>query len=122
MIRIILKKTLNRLPLGITRFLYRLKLKLWAMLYLPRYLVVSDTSITIPAWHWEVAIPCRIDTTRICYTGWRRDRAHMYYEPEEVSLFKNLLIGKKIFFDVGANIGTYSYLAAEGGGTANREF
>ena len=39
----------------------------------------------------------------------------MFYEPGEVPYFKELLVGRKIFFDVGANIGYYSYLAAAGG-------
>ncbi len=105
----------NRLPSCVKRFYYRTKLHAWAILHLPRNLNVADTNYTIPAWCWQVAIPCRIDTTRICYEGMSRDQGRMFYEPIEFPKFKEILVGRKIFFDVGANIGYYSYLAVAGG-------
>jgi len=113
--KIFLRAAFNLLPSFVKRFYYRLKLKAWAILRLPRYLNVADTNLTIPAWCWQVAIPCRIDTTQVCYTGMRRDKARMFYEPIEFPFFKELLVGRQVFFDVGANIGFYSYLAAAGG-------
>lgn len=113
--KILLRAAFNRLPLPVKKFYYRLKLKAWAVFRLPQYLYVADTDFTIPARCWQVAIPCRIDTTKICYTGMRRDKARMFYEPIEFPFFKELLVGRQVFFDVGANIGFYSYLAAAAG-------
>ena len=111
MVKNILRSVFNRfLP-----FYYRLKLEMWAILRLPKYLHVADTDYTIPARCWQVAIPCRIDTTQICYQGMGRDKARMFYEPIEFPFFNELLVDRQVFFDVGANIGFYSYLAAAGG-------
>lgn len=38
-----------------------------------------------------------------------------FYEPNEYQHFIEIVRGKKVFFDVGANIGWYSYLAAHEG-------
>jgi len=105
----------NCLPSFVKKFYYRTKLRTWAILHLPKHLYVADTDFVIPAWCWQVAIPCRIDTTQILYEGMMRDKGRIWYEPTEFPYFKELLIGRKIFFDVGANIGYYSYLAAAAG-------
>lgn len=103
------------LPPSVKKYFYRAILKIWAILHLPKYLFVADTNILLPAWYWQVAIPARIDTTQISYTGMKRNRGKYFYEPIEAPHFKDLLKGRKIFFDVGANIGYYSYLAAASG-------
>jgi FkbM family methyltransferase len=103
------------LPGEVKKYYYRAKLTLWAWFYLPKILYVADSEVAIPARCWQVAIPCRIDTTQILYEGRKRDRGRMFYEPVEAPYFKELLIGRKTFFDVGANIGYYSYLAAAAG-------
>ncbi|ALA59895.1 hypothetical protein NITMOv2_3503 [Nitrospira moscoviensis] len=92
-----------------------MKLTLWAFLYLPKMLYVGNTQIALPARCWQVAIPCRTDTTLIQYEGRNRNVGRMFYEPGEVPYFMKLAAGKKVFFDVGANIGFYSYLASAAG-------
>ena len=87
---------------------YRLKLRLWAVTHLPRFLFIADTNYSIPAWNWQTAIPSRTATTKI------KERS-MFYEPVELPKFKELIKGRKIFFDVGTNIGYYSYFAAANG-------
>lgn len=115
MIKVFLRSVIKSLPSSVQRLYYRIKLQLWAVFHLPQYLYVADTDIIIPARCWQVAIPCRIETTQICYTGLKRDIARMFYEPMEYGRFNELLAGRQVFFDVGANIGFYSYLAAAGG-------
>lgn len=90
------------------KFYYRTKLKLWAIFHLPRFIYIADTNFKIPAWNWQVAIPCRTETTKVA-------NGRMDYEPKEKPYFENILKGKKVFFDIGANIGYYSFLAAAGG-------
>jgi len=114
-LKIFLRSAFSRLPPFVQKFFYRLKLETWAVFHLPQYLYIADTDFIIPARCWQVAIPCRIDTTQICYTGMSRDKARMFYEPTEFVFFKELLVGRQVFFDVGANIGFYSYLAAASG-------
>lgn len=94
---------------------YRSKLNIWSRFHLPQEVFVADTNYKIPAQCWQVAIPCRTDTTQVLYTGKSRKIGRMLYEPEEFPEFKKLVKGKKTFFDVGANIGYYSFLAADGG-------
>lgn len=87
---------------------YRLKLTLWAIMHAPRKLYIAGTHYFVPAWHWQVAIPLRTETTQL-----RGNR--IFYEPAEAPHFRELLKGRTVFYDVGANIGYYSYLAAENG-------
>lgn len=87
---------------------YRSKLTLWAVTHVPHTLFIADTQYSVPAWHWQVAIPLRTETTQL-------KEMRMFYEPEDIPHFKNLMKGRKTFFDVGANIGYYSYLAAANG-------
>lgn len=106
---------LCRLLQLVKKYYYRTKLTLWAHVYLPKTLYVADSDVAISARCWEVAIPCRIDTTEVRYQGRGRDTGRLYYEPGEVPYFRELLKGRNTFFDVGANIGFYSYLAAAAG-------
>lgn len=87
---------------------YRSKLTLWAVTHVPHTLFIADTQYSVPAWHWQVAIPLRTTTTQ-------RKANRMFYEPEDIPRFKDLVKGKTVFFDIGANIGHYSYLAAANG-------
>lgn len=87
---------------------YRSKLFLWAITHVPRTIFIADTKYSIPAWRWKVAIPLRTDSTQL-----REGR--MFYEPEDLPRFKELINTKKVFFDIGANIGYYSYIAAANG-------
>ena len=87
---------------------YRLKLILWAIVHVPRTIFIADTKYSVPAWHWQVAIPLRTDSTQL-------KNGKMFYEPVELPHFKDLSKGKSVFFDVGANIGYYSYIAAANG-------
>lgn len=97
------------------RAYYRGKLTLWAIFNLPRYLHIANTNYKIPAHNWMVAIPTRTDTTEVKYFGMHRDFARYFYEPIEFQHFIEIVREKKVFFDVGANIGWYSYLAADAG-------
>jgi len=95
------------------RLYYRLKLSLWAFFNLPKFVFIADSSIEIPARNWMFAIPARIDSTRFLE---RDDKGiEFWYEPDDYEFFIQLVKDKKVFFDVGANIGWYSYLAAAHG-------
>jgi len=97
------------------RAYYRGKLTLWAIFNLPGYLHIANTNYKIPAHNWMVAIPTRTDTTEVRYFGMHRNFARYFYEPIEYQHFIEIVREKKVFFDVGANIGWYSYLAAHAG-------
>jgi hypothetical protein len=97
------------------RAYYRGRLTLWAIFNLPEYLHIGNTDFKIPAHNWMVAIPARIDTTEVRYFGRHRDFARYFYEPIEYEYFMEIVRGKKVFFDVGANIGWYSFIAADAG-------
>lgn len=97
------------------RAYYRAKLTLWAIFNLPKYLHIGNTDFKIPAHNWMVAIPARIDTTEVRYFGRHRSFARYFYEPIEYQYFMEIVRGKKVFFDVGANIGWYSFIAADAG-------
>jgi FkbM family methyltransferase len=94
---------------------YRIKLAAWAYANLPRRVNIANTNLTIPARNWMVAIPARIETSKICYLGLKRDSAQYWYEPAEYEHFLRIIENKNNFFDVGSNIGWYSYLAAAKG-------
>lgn len=111
-----MKKTLKRLiPNVFLIFYHRARLYQWARKNLPKRLYIADTDYQIPGWAWQVAIPCTIDTTQIHYTGSNRQTARMFYEPIELPLFKKMISGKRVFFDVGSNIGYYCCIAASMG-------
>lgn len=100
---------------SLKRLYYRVRLTIWAFLSLPKYLNIGNTKFKIPAHNWMVAIPTRIDTTEVRYLGRFRNRARYFYEPEEYPYFREIVCRKKVFFDVGANIGWYSFTAADAG-------
>lgn len=97
------------------KFYYRLKLALWAFFHLPRKLKIANTKYEFSAHNWQVAIPCRTDSTLLQYEGRFRNIARMIYEPNELPQFEQMIKDKKCFFDVGANIGYYSHIAAANG-------
>lgn len=97
------------------RAYYRGKLTLWAIFNLPDHLHIANTNYKIPAHNWMVAIPARTDTTEVRFFGRHRDFARYFYEPIEYEHFMEIVRDKKAFFDVGANIGWYSFLAADAG-------
>ena len=97
------------------RAYYRAKLTLWAIFNLPSQLHIANTNYKIPAHNWMVAIPARTDTTEVKFFGMHRDFARYFYEPIEYQHFIEIVREKKVYFDVGANIGWYSYLAAHAG-------
>jgi FkbM family methyltransferase len=97
------------------RFYYRVRLTIWALLSLPKYLHVGNTNFSIPAHNWMVAIPCMIGSTEVRYVGRFRNRGRYFYEPLDYPHFLGIVSGKKVFFDVGANIGWYSFIAADAG-------
>lgn len=94
------------------RIYYRAKLTLWTYFYLPKFLHVANTEYKIPARNWMVGIPARIDTSEVRYYGYNRKFARYFYEPVEFDHFIKMASGKHVFFDVGANIGWYSYVSA----------
>lgn len=96
-LKIILSALFKYLPSPFQQNYYRVKLKVWSILHLPRQLLIENTNFKISGWKWQAAIPARIDTTRIAYDGRRRNLGRMYYEPIEVPQFNSLLIGKNIF-------------------------
>jgi FkbM family methyltransferase len=54
-----------------------------------------------------------IDDTEVRYVGRFRNRGRYFYEPIDYPFFLQIVNGKKVFFDVGSNIGWYSFLAAD---------
>lgn len=109
----ILRKLLRKAP-GI-KYYYRIKLKLWARVNLPKRIKIANTDFDMSAHHWQVAIPCRTDTTQLIFQGKVPKEARMIYEPIELPIFENMVKDKKCFFDVGSNIGYYSHVAAAKG-------
>ncbi len=87
------------------RYYHRIRLTLWSVFHLPKKLFVADTNLFFPAWNWQVALLCKVPSTII-------QNGRMTYEPIEREHFLGLLEKGDIFFDVGANIGYYSLLAA----------
>ena len=100
---------------SILKYYYRIKLSAWAYARLPKRVTIATTNVTIPSRNWMFAIPARIETSKICYRGHRRDSAQFWYEPTEYEHFIRIIKNKSNFFDVGSNIGWYSYLAAANG-------
>lgn len=89
----------------IKRLYFKIFLTLWAIFKLPRKLKIADTEIIIPAWDWRVSLLCRIPSTII-------SNGRISYEPVDFEPFKKIIENASCFYDVGANIGYYSLLAA----------
>jgi len=80
-----------------------------AIFKLPRRMFVAFTDITLPCWNWPVASLILSGGTEI-----HQNRAFTY-EPEETKIVLDMMKGKKCFYDIGASIGYYSYLAYASG-------
>ena len=101
---------IKKIPL--IKYYYRIKLKLWACFNLSPKILIANTNYEISAHNWQVAIPCRIDTTKIIFEGKVPKKARMIYEPIELPIFEKFIKNKNCFFDIGCNIGYYSHIAA----------
>jgi len=82
---------------------YKTKLYLQAFLRLPYKLRINDSKIFIKSFDWKVSNFVKSGEVR---------GGSLYYEEEEMALFKCLIKGNETFFDVGAHIGYYSFVAA----------
>lgn len=67
-------------------------------------LLVGDTLNKLLVHNWPTAMDIFNGSTIV-------DNGKMFYEPNEYGHFKNMVEGKKVFFDLGAHIGWYCLLA-----------
>ena len=86
----------------------KVRLFIWAIFHLPRKVFIADTNYKITGWDWRVALLAKVETTKI-----EKDR--LWYEPKEHKYFIDLIKRDGLFFDIGANIGYYCFLAAHYG-------
>ncbi len=86
------------------RFYHRIRTTLRSFFELPSSLFVDETNIQIPAHNWPVY--------GLVVTGrFVKREKRFYYEEELIPHFKKMMHRGGIFFDVGASIGYWSYVA-----------
>ncbi len=83
-------------------FYRKIRDKIWAVNNLPKEIHIRD--IIIPCHNWNMGKVLKSDTSKIIDNQW-------IYEEEDSDLFKKICNGKEMFFDVGSQIGYYSFLA-----------
>lgn len=95
----------TRLPRA-TRAYHKIRLFFRSLLEHPltRYVCIEDTNIQVPIHNPEVY--------GLSIGGARITNGRLYYETELIEVFKEMIRGKKVFFDVGAHIGYWSYVAS----------
>lgn len=87
---------------ALKRLYHRVRRTILARLTLPNFLAIEDSNITIRAWNWPVHA--------IASTGTVCD-GRFYYEQREMEVARKMMKGKRVFYDIGACIGYYSYVA-----------
>lgn len=84
------------------RLYHRVRRTILARFTLPKLLGIEDSNITVRAWNWPVHA--------IASTGMVRG-GRFYYEQKEMEVARKMMKGKRVFYDIGACIGYYSYVA-----------
>ncbi|MBI2035458.1 MAG: FkbM family methyltransferase [Candidatus Liptonbacteria bacterium] len=104
-----MKKVIKQLFPRAVALYHKINKTLKAFMELPPYIYIEETNIKIPARNWMVYA--------IYSGGGNIADKKLYYEKELTSEFKKLLSSKKNkdFFDVGAGMGYYSFIAAASG-------
>ena len=85
------------------RYYHKIRFTIQSLMY-PKTLFVGDTTNKILTHNWPTAMSILNGSTII------RDKK-MFYEPNEYKLYKQMMVGKKVFFDIGAHIGWYCLVA-----------
>lgn len=98
-----MKQLLKKIiPERMMRVIRKVRFALRAIVRYPKYLKVENTEISFKARNWP--------TYMIAQTGKVRD-GRFYYEQDEMRIVKEMMQGKHVLYDIGANIGYYSYVA-----------
>lgn len=71
---------------------------------LPKILLVGNTSNKLLIHNWQTSMSIFNGSTII-------EKGRIFYEPKEYNEFEKLVIGKKVFFDIGSHIGWYCLVA-----------
>ena len=95
----------NKLPRA-TRGYHKARLFLRSLAEYPltRYVYIEDTDIKVPIHNPDVY--------GFSIGGGQIIGGRLYYETDLIGVFKEMIRGKKVFFDVGAHIGYWSYIAS----------
>lgn len=89
---------------ALLRAYHKVRLLLWSLFHLPPRVRIGK--VWVGTRNWRVANFCRSAEV---------ENGQLRYEPPETKLFLKVVKGKRCFFDIGAHIGYYSFLAASEG-------
>lgn len=99
----LIKKIKAGIPMSIKRFINPIRWAIIARLHDPKYLKIGDTEIALKARNWPFHIA--IMNSRI-------ESGRLFLEWEATKPVLEMMKGKKVFYDIGATTGYYSFLAA----------
>ena len=99
-----MKKTIKKLiPNFLLRAFRKIRFTLNAVIRYPKYLQIEDTKISVRARNWPMWV--------ITQSPGKIKNGKFYYEQDEMEIVRGMMAGKHVFYDIGASMGYYSYVA-----------
>lgn len=108
----------DRKPVGLKRLCVKFLRLAWTLLY--RHIGLKATGRIAFITRDGKMIDVEIDATRSLYIDYASRDSHAGYEPNESLLIDTLIPKARVFYDIGANWGYFSWLAATNPGFTGR--